>query len=134
MKKGGGSESTIIIGPSKSVLVYALPSLEYVLRLARFRVFVPNYIYYKNCVWKHTSRRYCDCYGDFNAKVGVEYVVGRHGVGAPIIWLLAEHHPSTVRVIKCPGSTLLVDTLIRSITWLCRGDLEVALKTYSGMG
>ena len=31
MKKGGGSESTIIIGPSKSVLVYALHSLEYVL-------------------------------------------------------------------------------------------------------
>ena len=33
MKKGGSSESTIIIGPSKSVLVYAL---------ARFRVFVPK--------------------------------------------------------------------------------------------
>ena len=31
MKKGGGSESTIIIGPSNSVLVYALHSLEYVL-------------------------------------------------------------------------------------------------------
>ena len=31
MKKGGGSESTIIIGPSKCVLVYALHSLEYVL-------------------------------------------------------------------------------------------------------
>ena len=30
MKKGGGSESTIIVGPSKSVLVYALHSLEYV--------------------------------------------------------------------------------------------------------
>ena len=46
MKKGGGSESTIIIGPSKSVLVYALHSLEYVLGFARFRVFVPNiYIY-----------------------------------------------------------------------------------------
>ena len=43
MKKGGGSESTIIIGPSKSVLVYALHSLEYVLGLARFRVFVPNF-------------------------------------------------------------------------------------------
>ena len=27
-KKGGGSESTIIIGPSKSVLVYALHGLE----------------------------------------------------------------------------------------------------------
>ena len=40
MKKGGGSESTIIIGPSKAVLVYALHSLEYVLGLARFRVFV----------------------------------------------------------------------------------------------
>ena len=42
MKKGGGSESTIIVGPSKSVLVYALHSLEYVLGLARFRVFVPK--------------------------------------------------------------------------------------------
>ena len=42
MKKGGGSESTIIIGPSKSVLVYALDSLVYVLGLARFRVFVPK--------------------------------------------------------------------------------------------
>ena len=42
MKKGGGTASTIIIGPSKSVLVYALHSLEYVLGLARFRVFVPN--------------------------------------------------------------------------------------------
>ena len=41
-KKSGGSASTIIIGPSKSVLVYALHSLEYVLGLARFRVFVPN--------------------------------------------------------------------------------------------
>ena len=40
MKKGGGSEFTIIIGPSKSALVYALHSLEYVLGLARFRVFV----------------------------------------------------------------------------------------------
>ena len=44
MKKGGGSESTIIIGPSKSVLVYALHSLEYVLGLARFRVFVHKII------------------------------------------------------------------------------------------
>ena len=44
MKKGGGSESTIIIGPSKSVLVYALHSIEYVLGLARFRVFVPKII------------------------------------------------------------------------------------------
>ena len=44
MKKGGGSESTIIVGPSKSVLVYALHSLEY--GLTRFRVLVPNiYIY-----------------------------------------------------------------------------------------
>ena len=39
MKKGGGSQSTIIIGQSKSVLVYALHSLEYVLGLAQFRVF-----------------------------------------------------------------------------------------------
>ena len=45
MKKGGGSESTIIVGPSKSVLVYALHSLEYVLGLARFRVFVPKLYY-----------------------------------------------------------------------------------------
>ena len=36
MKKGGGSESTIIIGPSKSVLVYALHSLDYVLGLSDF--------------------------------------------------------------------------------------------------
>ena len=38
MEKDGGSESTIIIGPS--VLVYALHNLENVLGLARFRVFV----------------------------------------------------------------------------------------------
>ena len=38
MKKGGGSASTIIIGPSKSVQVYALHNLQYVLGLARFRV------------------------------------------------------------------------------------------------
>ena len=44
MKKGVGSESTIIIGSSKSVLIYALHCLEYVLGLARFRVFVPHYI------------------------------------------------------------------------------------------
>ena len=42
MKKGFGSESTIIIGPSKSVVVYALHSLEKVLGLVRFRVFVPK--------------------------------------------------------------------------------------------
>ena len=42
MKKGGGSASTTIIGPSKSVLVYALHSLEYVLGPARFLVFVPT--------------------------------------------------------------------------------------------
>ena len=35
MKKGGGSECTIIIGPSKSVLVYTLHSLEYVLGVPR---------------------------------------------------------------------------------------------------
>ena len=43
MKQGGGSQSTIIIGPSKSVLVYALHSLEYVLGFVRFRVFVPKF-------------------------------------------------------------------------------------------
>ena len=51
MKKGAGSESTIITGPSKSVLVYALHSLEYFLGLARFRVFVPKLLlllYVKN--------------------------------------------------------------------------------------
>ena len=42
MKKGGGSEFTIIIGPSNAVLVYALHNLENVLGLARFRVFVPK--------------------------------------------------------------------------------------------
>ena len=46
MKKGGGLESTIIIGPSKFVLVYALHSFEYVLGLAPFRVFVPKLYYY----------------------------------------------------------------------------------------
>ena len=46
MKTGGGSESTIIIGPSKSVLVYELHTLEYVLGLARFRVFVPKLLLY----------------------------------------------------------------------------------------
>ena len=40
MKKGDGSVSTIIVGPSKSVLVYALHSLEYVLGLARFRAII----------------------------------------------------------------------------------------------
>ena len=46
MNKGGGSEFTITIGPSKSVLLYALHSLQNVLGLARFRVFVPKlYIY-----------------------------------------------------------------------------------------
>ena len=45
MKKGGGSESSISVGPSKSVLVYALHSLEYVLGLARIRMFVPNLYY-----------------------------------------------------------------------------------------
>ena len=44
MKKDGASESTIIIAASKSVLVYAIHSLEYVLGLARFRVFVPKII------------------------------------------------------------------------------------------
>ena len=46
MKKGGGSESTIIVGPSKSVLVYALHSLEYVLGPVRFRLLCQNYNYY----------------------------------------------------------------------------------------
>ena len=36
MKNGGGSASTIIIGPSKSVLVYALHSVDNVLGLTRF--------------------------------------------------------------------------------------------------
>ena len=46
MKKGGASESTIIIGPSKSVLCNAIHSLECVLGLARFRVFVPKLLLY----------------------------------------------------------------------------------------
>ena len=46
MKKGGGSESTIIVGPSKSVLVYALHSLEYVLGLADFGCSCQTYILY----------------------------------------------------------------------------------------
>ena len=36
MKKGGGSASTIITGPSKAVVVYALHSLEYVQALSDF--------------------------------------------------------------------------------------------------
>ena len=55
MKKGGGSESTIIIGPSKSVLVYALHSLEYILGLARFRVFVAK-LCYKTIVNSHYEK------------------------------------------------------------------------------
>ena len=39
MNKAGGSDSTIIIAPTKSVLVYALHSLEYVLGLARFIIY-----------------------------------------------------------------------------------------------
>ena len=50
MKMGGGSQSTIIIGPSKSVLVYALHSLAYVLGLARFRMFVPKLYYIYTCI------------------------------------------------------------------------------------
>ena len=53
MKKGGVSESTIITGPSKSVLVYVLHSLEYILGLARFRVFVSKL---KKCAIFGTSR------------------------------------------------------------------------------
>ena len=64
MKKGGGSEFTIIIGPSKSVLVYALHSLEYVLGLARFRVFLPKLYYYyiiillKKLMFKYQTSKY----------------------------------------------------------------------------
>ena len=56
MKKGGGSESTIIIGPSKSVRVYALHSLEYVLGLERFRVFVLKLLYYIYKVYLYMAR------------------------------------------------------------------------------
>ena len=56
MKKGGDSESTILIGPSKSVLVYALHSLEYVLGLARFRVFVPKLYIYIYCITASTYK------------------------------------------------------------------------------
>ena len=59
---------------------------------------------------------------DLNAKVvvgtsGAEYVVAMSEMitaavlwisAAPNIWILAELHSSTVRMIKCPGSTLLV--------------------------
>ena len=54
MKKGGGSESTIIVGPSKSVLVYALHSFEYVLGFARFQVLVPK-LYYVEAHAKRAS-------------------------------------------------------------------------------
>ena len=60
MKKGGGLQSTIIIGPSKSVLVYALHSLESVVGLARFRVFVPKlylWLALKNTKVSITSRK-----------------------------------------------------------------------------
>ena len=59
MKKGVGSECTIIIGLSKSV--YAIYSLEHGLGLAQFRVFVPNiYIY----IYQHLEQKYnfCDHY------------------------------------------------------------------------
>ena len=57
MKKGGGSESTTIIGPSKSVLVYALHSLEYVLGLAQFLVFVPKlYIIINTFIYDDTDK------------------------------------------------------------------------------
>ena len=63
MKKGGGSESTIIIGPSKSVLVYALHSLEYVLGLARFRVFVPNFFYNRSLDLRPNMHAYFEMIG-----------------------------------------------------------------------
>ena len=44
MKKGSSSESTIIVGPSKSVLVYALHSLVNVLALHRYTDVMPNII------------------------------------------------------------------------------------------
>ena len=52
MKKGAGSASTIIIGPSKSVLVYALHSLDDVLGLARFRIFVPKFLLWYGLFFK----------------------------------------------------------------------------------
>ena len=73
MKKGGGSESTIIIGPSKSVLVYALHSLEYVLGVARFREFVPKLYYYIiiYSAWKRNNKQRkninnCSSFAKFN--------------------------------------------------------------------
>ena len=62
MKKGGGSESTIIVSPSKFVLVYALHSLEYILGLARFRVFVLKLLYIKKANLKmYISLSGIDC-------------------------------------------------------------------------
>ena len=58
MKKAGGSESTIIVGPSKSVLVYALHGLEYVLGLGRFRVFGPKLLLFNNLLTLNTKK--CD--------------------------------------------------------------------------
>ena len=62
MKKCGGSESTIIIGPSKSVLVYALHSLENVLGLARFRISAKYVCMYVNDVKLFLS------YSDYNCQ------------------------------------------------------------------
>ena len=73
MKKGGGSESTIIIGPSKSVLVYALHSLEYVLGLARFRVFVSN-IYIYIYIYIPTLNNYLKNYLHRSAESGNFYI------------------------------------------------------------
>ena len=71
MKKGGGSGSTIIVGPSNSVLVYALLSLKYVLGLARFQVFVPK-LYYYIILSSKTPKYFMDETDDiFNIKLQV---------------------------------------------------------------
>ena len=49
MKKCGSSESIIIIGPSKSVLVYALHSLEYLLESGvRAKIIIIIIIYWQS--------------------------------------------------------------------------------------
>ena len=68
MKKSGGSEFSIIIGPSKSVLVYAFHSLEYVrptpcpisgVRAKIIIIIVLGTIFFKDLHFVKTSEEIC---------------------------------------------------------------------------